>query len=789
MNRLLCLVCLLILISIRLSGQCSNSPTVTLSSTSGKVCNLSPVTISGNTFGGSTKKVTIKENGSGSVTPASVSKTPFSFTYTPKSGDIGKNVEITLTTDNPLGAKCSAAKATYVLTIVANPSAPLIGTITKPTCANPTGSVVLNGLPSGAAWSITQNPGGIIINGAGADATITNLAAGSYTFAITSSEGCISSASGTVVIPSQPGAPAIPAQTAACGAGTGKATVNVTSPTGTGLTFSLDGGLFQSSSSFTGIANGSHSISVKNASGCTSTGANFQIACGCTISPPIQGTLIQPTCFISSGIAQLNGLPPTGLWSLMINPGAIIITGSGISTSIPNLPSGTYTFTVTNSDGCTSVPSANVVILPQPDKPSAPIIGAITPPTCVLPTGSVQLTGLPAAGAWTLTRYPGAVSLTGSGATATLTGISSGIYNFIVTGTGGCTSAMSANAIIPSNQDTPSPPLIGSVVQPHTGQSTGIVILNGLPSAGSWTMLRSPDNVVTSGTGVTNTISGLAPGTYKFRITNSAGCTSVYSDNLVIIPLNGNPLVVVTNPAPVCFPSTVDITDPKITLGSTSNLTFTYWKDADGKIFFSSPSVATAGTWYIRGMASDSAFDIQPVTVTVFHIPVAKAGTDQVLSNQNETTMNAEVIQNYETGVWSEISGTGSFFDSNYAKTAVTGLSPEKNVFAWTVTNGICPPSSDTVVITVHDNLLPTLITPNMDGRNDYFVLKGFSQLSRIELVVFDRRGNQVYKSLNYDNLWNGEDLNGKPLPEDTYFYVVKAENSVSLNGFVVIKR
>ena len=396
---------------------------------------------------------------------------------------------------------------------------------------------------------------------------------------------------------------------------------------------------------------------------------------------------------------------------------------------------------------------------------------------------------MPVSGTWTLTRYPGAVNFTGSGAVVTLTGIPSGLYNFVVTGSGGCISSMSANVTIPVNQETPSAPMIGSVVQPHTGQPSGSVVLNGLPATGSWSILRSPDNVTTSGTGITNTISGISPGTYKFRITNSAGCTSVYSDNIVIIPVAGSPLVVVTNPAPVCFPSTADLTDPKITAGSTSNLTFTYWKDINATISFNNPSAATAGTWYIRGMTRDSAFDIRPVTVIVFHIPAANAGIDQVLTNQTETKMNAEVIQNYETGLWSEISGSGSFFDSNYAKTTVSGLSSEKNVFIWTVTNGICPPSSDTVVITVHDHLLPTLITPNMDGRNDYFVMKGFSPLSRIEFVVFDRRGNQVYKNLNYDNRWNGTDLNGMPLPEDTYFYVVKTEATVSLNGYIVIKR
>jgi len=53
----------------------------------------------------------------------------------------------------------------------------------------------------------------------------------------------------------------------------------------------------------------------------------------------------------------------------------------------------------------------------------------------------------------------------------------------------------------------------------------------------------------------------------------------------------------------------------------------------------------------------------------------------------------------------------------------------------------------DSVMITVHDLIIPTLITPNMDGRNDYFVLRGIETLGKTELIVFDRRGAQVYQN------------------------------------------
>ena len=85
--------------------------------------------------------------------------------------------------------------------------------------------------------------------------------------------------------------------------------------------------------------------------------------------------------------------------------------------------------------------------------------------------------------------------------------------------------------------------------------------------------------------------------------------------------------------------------------------------------------------------------------------------------------------------------------------------------------------------------IIPTLITPNGDGRNDYFVLKGLTILGKTELIIFDRKGAEVYKNMDYDNSWNGVDYNKSHLPDDTYFYVLKSENGKSLSGYIVIRR
>lgn len=58
----------------------------------------------------------------------------------------------------------------------------------------------------------------------------------------------------------------------------------------------------------------------------------------------------------------MNGLPAPGTWTLTRSPGGTTTVGTGTSTSVTGIPAGTYTFTVTNSFGCTSPSSASVIL-------------------------------------------------------------------------------------------------------------------------------------------------------------------------------------------------------------------------------------------------------------------------------------------------------------------------------------------------------------------------------------------------------------------------------------------
>ncbi|NIG51957.1 gliding motility-associated C-terminal domain-containing protein [Chitinophaga sp. Cy-1792] len=73
------------------------------------------------------------------------------------------------------------------------------------------------------------------------------------------------------------------------------------------------------------------------------------------------------------------------------------------------------------------------------------------------------------------------------------------------------------------------------------------------------------------------------------------------------------------------------------------------------------------------------------------------------------------------------------------------------------------------IPITGDDIFIPNTISPNGDGKNDYFVIPGLDRYPNSTLLIYNRWGNMVYQSKNYDNTWNGKDLN-----EGTYFYILK---------------
>ncbi len=111
--------------------------------------------------------------------------------------------------------------------------------------------------------------------------------------------------------------------------------------------------------------------------------------------------------------------------------------------------------------------------------------------------------------------------------------------------------------------------------------------------------------------------------------------------------------------------------------------------------------------------------------------------------------------------------------------------------------NGIWNEASDNIptVLIIDKFLVPEVFTPNGDGVNDFFVIKGI-QKTQNTLTIYNRWGNKVYKMDDYDNTWNGMPnvtgtLGNQKLPQGTYYYILEFKGETNLktvNGFVVLQ-
>lgn len=345
-------------------------------------------------------------------------------------------------------------------------------------------------------------------------------------------------------------------------------------------------------------------------------------------------------------------------------------------------------------------------------------------------------------------------------------------------------------------------------------------------------------------------------GEYWVTVKDQNGCSFSASTSVSVTP---SPILIINDPAPVCFPATIDITAPEVTFGSDPGMIFSYWADPDTTLLFSTPSRSPGGTYYIKGTIVNKCPAIKPVKVIVNPVPVVsitspdnpmckdevrtltgnpvggiffldsgpgkisgnnlsvtdtgtinitytytdkctnsasqvikaienpvvQPGPDQELNYAFETKMAAVLVFS-QTGEWSLASGSGQIEDVHSPVTKITGLKIGESLFKWSVRSGNCEKSANVTII-VNDLFIPSVITPNGDGKNDYFRLNAL--IGKVELMIFNRWGIIEYSTSNYLNDWDGHNDKGNALKSDVYFYILKFGNGLVKKGTVLIIR
>ncbi len=106
--------------------------------------------------------------------------------------------------------------------------------------------------------------------------------------------------------------------------------------------------------------------------------------------------------------------------------------------------------------------------------------------------------------------------------------------------------------------------------------------------------------------------------------------------------------------------------------------------------------------------------------------------------------------------------------------------------------------ASDTLkVLVVHDLMIPSVVSANEDGFNDFFEIKALENYDDSHIVIFNRWGSKVFEESPYLNKWRGENnlgnnLFGDIVPDGTYFYIIKLSSGQEVKnyqGYIELKK
>ena len=342
--------------------------------------------------------------------------------------------------------------------------------------------------------------------------TFSGLAEGSYTVTIVDDNGCTEDIPVTITEPDElTGAITSQTDLGCNGNTTGEVTVAADAGTGTApYLYSIDGGATQVSGTFSGLAEGSYTVTILDDNGCTED---------------VPVTITEPTELTGAITAQTNvdcNGNSTGEVTVAADVGSgtapyLYSIDGGVTTQVSGtfsgLAEGSYTVTIVDDNGCTEdVP----VTITEPTE----LTGAITAQTNVDCNGNATGSVTVAADAGTGTA-PYLYSIDG-GATqvsGTFSGLAEGAYTVTIVDDNGCTEDVPVTITEPTD-------LTGAITAQTNvdcnGNATGSVTVAADAGSGTAPYLYSIDGGATQ---VSETFSGLAEGSYTVTIVDDNGCT------------------------------------------------------------------------------------------------------------------------------------------------------------------------------------------------------------------------------------------------------------------------
>jgi gliding motility-associated-like protein len=277
---------------------------------------------------------------------------------------------------------------------------------------------------------------------------------------------------------------------------------------------------------------------------------------------------------------------------------------------------------------------------------------------------------------------------------------------------------------------------------------------------------------------IINNISGANAGQYNLIAYNQYDCSSTAS---TIITVNPKPVATASGGTTICVGDTTQIT-------ATGGVTYLW---SPGKTLSDStlqnplafPTDTT--TYTVKVFNSSGCFDTKSVTVNTLKKAIANAGPDKVIFEGQSVQLSASE-KNGNVFYWTPVTALSSPDSLRPIASPVNDITYTLHVNSTTR----CGIDSSSVFVKVYKKItIPNTFSPNNDGINDYWNIDALITYPESILMVFDRYGQQVFRSVGYSKPWDGK-YNGQLLPSGTYYYVLDLKNNTpKISGWVLIVR
>ncbi len=174
---------------------------------------------------------------------------------------------------------------------------------------------------------------------------------------------------------------------------------------------------------------------------------------------------------------------------------------------------------------------------------------------------------------------------------------------------------------------------------------------------------------------------------------------------------------------------------------------------------------------------------------TVYPYPVVNAGDDKLVLEGESVVLNATATGNHLTYLWTkDVAITTDLHLNNNTILNPTCTPVNDITYTLIVTgDGGCPATDQVNVKVLKIPLIPNTFSPNGDNINDVWRIAYLKSYPNAKLQVFTRTGQLLYESKGIYKEWDGT-YKGKPLPMDTYYYIIEPESGRKpVTGYVTI--